>query len=156
MAMCRRFPELEATVLELPASARIGRQLVCEHGLAGRVSFREGDAMSEPLGEGLDVVSMFNLLHHLSQPRAAGLLERAHGALRPGGCLVIGETERTAPGEPPSLIGAASALVYFASSGTRNYTRHELTDWLSQAGFEGIEMHRSERSPWRLLYLARA
>jgi hypothetical protein len=69
---------------------------------------------------------------------------------------MIGETERTEPGQPPSLSGAISALVYFASSGTRNYTRHELVDWLGQAGFATVEVHRSKRSPWRLLYLAQA
>jgi SAM-dependent methyltransferase len=156
MAMCRRFPELDATVLDLPASARIGRELVEEHGLGDRVRFREGDALREPLGEGFDVVSMFNLLHHLSPAQAAELLGRAHAALRPGGCVVIGETERAAPGEPPSMIGAVSALVYYASSGTRNYTREEIGQWLARAGFGTVELHRSARTPWRLLYVARA
>jgi hypothetical protein len=49
-----------------------------------------------------------------------------------------------------------SGLIYFASSGTRNYTRRELRGWLTQAGFQSTEVHRSEDSPWRLLYIARA
>jgi len=84
------------------------------------------------------------------------LLSRAREALRRGGCLVIGETERTEPGQPASLNGAMSGLVYFASSGTRNYTRAELVRWLGEAGFATVDVHRNERSPWRLLYLARA
>jgi SAM-dependent methyltransferase len=154
MAMCRRFPQLQATVLDLPASARVGRQIVAEHGLQERVHFREGDALAEPLGEGLDVVSMFNLLHHLSAEQAGALLARAHAALRSGGCVVIGETERTAPGETPSVIGAVSALVYYASSGTRNYTREEIAGWLQQVGFRDVEVQRGSRTPWRLLYVA--
>jgi SAM-dependent methyltransferase len=156
MAMCRRFEQLEATVLDLPASARVGRAIVAEHDLTERVRFREADALADELGQGFDVVSMFNLLHHLSAAQAAELLRRAHAALREGGYVVIGETERAAPGEAPSMIGAVSALVYYVSSGTRNYTRAELGEWLALAGFGELELHRSESTPWRLLYMARA
>jgi SAM-dependent methyltransferase len=156
MAMCRRFDRLQATVLDLPASARVGRAIAAEHGLQDRVRFREGDALTDDLGEGFDVVSMFNLLHHLSPAQAAELLRRAHAALREDGYVVIGETERAAPGDAPSMIGAVSALVYYVSSGTRNYTRAELETWLAQAGFGELELHRSESTPWRLLYMATA
>ena len=49
--------------------------------------------------------------------------------------------------------GYASAI---ALSGTRNYTRRELTAWLEDAGFASVAVRRNERSPWRLLYLAQA
>ncbi len=156
MAMCRRFPGLQATVLDLPASAAVGRRIVAEQGFAERVSFRESDALDDPLGERLDVVSILNLLHHLAPDEVRGLLGRAHGALRARGWLVIGETERSEPGAAPSPAGAMCALVYFVSSGTRNYTSHELCAWLKEAGFAAPEVHRAERSPWRLVYLARA
>ena len=157
MAMCRLHPTLTATVLDLPASAHVGRQIVAEEGFQELVTYREGDATLEELGQQLDVISMFNLLHHLPPAAVQTLLARAHAALRaPGGCLVIGETERTEHREPPSLNGAMSGLVYFASSGTRNYTKRELTGWLTDAGFQDVTVHRSDTSPWRLLYLARA
>jgi ubiquinone/menaquinone biosynthesis C-methylase UbiE len=156
MAMCARHPQLNATVLDLPASAAVGRRIVAEEGFGQRISFREGDATEADLGEHLDVISIFNLLHHLPQPSVQALLNRARGSLHAGGYLVIGETERTDQGEPASLNGAMSGLVYFASSGTRNYTRGELGGWLEQAGFSAVEVHRSETSPWRLLYVARA
>jgi len=49
-----------------------------------------------------------------------------------------------------------SGLVYFASSGTRNYTKRELSGWIADAGFQDVTVHRSDTSPWRLLYRARA
>lgn len=156
IAMCRRWPALRATVLDLPASAAIGRRIVAEQGYAERVAFREGDALRESLGEGFDVVSVFNLLHHLQPPAVRSLMARARDALADGGLLVIGETERSEPGQPASLTGAMSAVVYFASSGSRNYSRAELCGWLDRAGFHDVEVHRAERSPWRLLYVARA
>jgi SAM-dependent methyltransferase len=156
MAMCRRFPHLRATVLDLPASARVGRRIVAEEGFAERVRFREGDALVDPLGEPVDVISIFNLLHHLAPDGVRQLLGRARSALRPGGYVVIGETQHAEPGEPPNAIGALSALVYFVSSGTRNYSTGELRAWLEESGFAAIEVRSAERAPWRLLYLARA
>jgi ubiquinone/menaquinone biosynthesis C-methylase UbiE/DNA-binding MarR family transcriptional regulator len=159
MAMCRLHPTLRATVLDLPASVHVGRQIVDEEGFNEVVSFREGDATVDELGSQLDVISMFNLLHHLPPAAVQALLARAYAALRAGavaGCLVIGETERTEQREPASLNGAMSGLVYFASSGTRNYTKRELTGWLAHAGFSDVNVHRSDTSPWRLLYVARA
>ena len=156
LAMCRRHPHLRATVLDLPGSVRVGRRIVAEQGVGDRIDFREGDALDAELGAGLDVCSAFNLLHHLTPEAVRALLARAHPALRSGGWLVIGDTERTEPGEPPSRSGALSGLVYYASSGTRNYTRREVTGWLRQAGFSDPRVVRNQRSPWRLLYLARA
>jgi SAM-dependent methyltransferase len=154
IALCALHPRLQATVLDLPASAAVGRKIVAAAGLEERIAFREGDATQTGLGEDLDVVSMFNLLHHLPAVAVRTLLARARGALDSSGRLVIGETERTERGEPANLHGAISGLVYFASSGTRNYTRHELTEWIGEAGFASVEVHRSESSPWRLTYVA--
>lgn len=155
MAMCRRFEQLRATVLDLPQSGAVGQRIVAEQGLQERVSFRMGDALREPLGQRLDVISIFNLLHHLCAADVRRLLARARAALASEGCLVIGETERADPGERQSVEGAMSAVVYFASSASRNYSRRELCAWLGEAGFARVEVHRAERSPWRLLYLAR-
>lgn len=156
MAMCARHPGLHATVLDLPGSAQVGRRIVAEHGLADRVAFREGDALDADLGAGLDVVSAVNLLHHLSPDKIRTLLARARVALRPGGWFVVGESEHPEPGEPATVQGAVSAVVYYASSGTRNYTRVEVTGLLDESGFSEVQVHRSQRSPWRLVYLARA
>jgi SAM-dependent methyltransferase len=156
IAMCRRHPRLRATVLDLPGSVRVGRRIVADEGLGDRVGFREGDVLEADLGAGLDVCSAFNLLHHLPDHAVQTLLRRVLASLAAGGWLVIGDTERTEPGELPSRNGALSGLVYYASSGTRNYTRREVTGWLEDAGFSQLRVVRNQRSPWRVLYLARA
>ena len=50
MAMCRRHPRLQATILDLPASVAVGRRIVEEEGLEERISFHEGDALVDDLG----------------------------------------------------------------------------------------------------------
>ncbi len=155
MAMCRRHPGLEATVLDLPPSAAVGRKIVAEQGYAERVSFREGDVFELGLGEGLDVVSIFNLVHHLPEERDRELCRMAHAALRPGGFLVLGDSARPEPGEPVSEHGAISSLLFYAWSHSHNFKPSELRSWLDDAGFESVRSHRNERSPWRVVVVGR-
>lgn len=156
MAMCRRHSGLRVTIVDLPASAAVGRRIVAEQGFAERIGYLEGDVFEVDLETGVDVVSAFNLMHHFPPARVLAFMELARVALRGGGFLVIGETERVEPGqEVPPHAGAMGGLIYFASSRTRNYARQEIAGWLGQAGFEEPAVHRNERSPWRLLYVAR-
>jgi SAM-dependent methyltransferase len=155
MAMCRRHPEIRATVLDLPASVAVGRRIVEEQGYADRVEFLEGDAFEADLGSGWDVVSVFNFVHHLEADRVVELLARARRALRPGGAVVVGETERPEPGAP-SDVGAMTGLLFFATSGARTWSADELTRWAGNAGLSEATVHRNERSPWRIVLVARA
>jgi ubiquinone/menaquinone biosynthesis C-methylase UbiE len=151
MAMCRRHPGLQATVLDLVPSVRVGEQIVAEQGFAGRISFREGDVFELGLGEQLDVVSVFNLVHHLPEERDRELCRMAREALRPGGALVVGDSARPEPGEPVSEHGAISSLLFYAWSHGRNFTASEIAAWLGEAGFHDVAIHGNERSPWRVV-----
>jgi SAM-dependent methyltransferase len=151
MAMCRRHPGLEATVLDLPPSAAVGRRIVAEEGYADRISFRDGDVFERGLGEDLDVVSVFNLVHHLPEERDRRLCGMAYEALRPGGFLVIGDSARPEPGEPVSEHGAISSLLFYAWSHSRNFKPSEIRAWMQEAGFADVTLHRNDRSPWRVV-----
>jgi SAM-dependent methyltransferase len=155
MAMCRRHPSLRATVVDLPPSVAVGRAVVDEQGYAARVSFREGDVFEVGLGSDLDVVSVFNLIHHLPEERDRRLVAMAHEALRPGGHIVIGDTERPEADDPVTQHGALSSLLFYAWSHSRNFGRAEVAGWLEDEGFEEVTIERNERSPWRIVVVGR-
>jgi SAM-dependent methyltransferase len=156
MAMCRRHPELRAQVVDLEPGATVGRRIVEEQGFAERISFVEGDVFEVGLGSDADVVSVFNLVHHLPEERDRQLCALAMAALRPGGYLVIGDSERPDPEEPVSQQGALSSLLFYAWSHSRNFHRREIAAWLEDAGFEHVSVHRNPRSPWRILVMGRS
>ena len=155
MAMCRRHPRLHATVIDLPPSAAVGRAIVEREGFAERVDYREGDVFELGLGEEPDVVSIFNLVHHLPEERDRELCRLARAALRPGGSLVIGDSARPEPGEPVSEHGAISSLLFYAWSHSRNFSPSEIRGWMVEAGFADVRVHRNERSPWRVVVVGR-
>jgi SAM-dependent methyltransferase len=156
MAMCRRHPALRATVVELPGAAAVGREIVAEEGFADRVSFQEGDLFEVDLGSGYDVVSTFNLLHHLPPEQVLELFRRARSSLRPGGCLIVGDTDRPAPDEPVSQVGALTGLAFYVESRSRTYSLEEIEGALAEAGLGSVRVHRNERSPWRIVIAASA
>jgi SAM-dependent methyltransferase len=155
MAMCRRHARLEATVVDLPPSVAVGRRIVAEQGYDNRVSFREGDVFEVGLGKGLDVVSVFNLVHHLPEDRDRELCRMARDALRPGGFLVIGDSARPEAGEAVSEHGAISGLLFYAWSHGRNFAPSEIRRWMEETGLEEVTVHRNERSPWRVVVVGR-
>jgi cyclopropane fatty-acyl-phospholipid synthase-like methyltransferase len=155
MAMCRRHAELNATIVDLPPSAAVGRKIVAEQGFADRISFREGDVFEVGLGEDADVVSSFNLVHHLSVERNRELCRMARAALRPGGCLVIGDAAQPEVGERTSERGAISSLLFYTWSHSRNFRPSEIQSWMRDAGFEDVRVHRNLLARWRVVVIGR-
>ncbi|GLW71411.1 SAM-dependent methyltransferase [Kitasatospora phosalacinea] len=136
MAFCRRYPELTATILDLPeALANTGAALEAE-GLADRVSLRRGSFLTEDLGEGYDVVLLFEIVHNHTDEENRDLIARAAKALRPGGKIVVLEDVR---GEKLDEHNAAFSLAMFACSGDRTYSLPEITGWMEDADLATVE-----------------
>ncbi|GAA2004210.1 class I SAM-dependent methyltransferase [Catenulispora subtropica] len=152
--LCRARPGLTATVLDLPGSARIGREVIAAAGLSHLVSFTEGDARQRDFPAGQDVVLCFNLLHHLTETEIPTLLRRAHAALEPGGTLAI--LDAFAEPRQTRTDPAATHLALFVrlTSGSTLYTPDQLATWLHTAGFTPPRRIRSARIPGLALYQA--
>jgi SAM-dependent methyltransferase len=152
--LVERHPTLTATVLDLPGSAAIGRELIAAAGLSDRVRFRDGDATTADLGRGYDAVLCFNLVHHLTPEQAAALFLRAGEALRPGGVLAVLDAFAE-PGRRASAQADMLALFVYLSSGARVHTPRELGGWLRDAGFGRPRTIRILRVPGLSLGVAK-
>jgi SAM-dependent methyltransferase len=135
--ICRRYPDIQAEVLDLPEAIETAARLLAAEGLGERLVHRPGDARTADLGiEQYDFVLMSNLAHHLDAEQNEALARRVARALRPGGAFVIQEPARAErPGEQdqiPALLG-----LYFAMQsrpGTRAWTVSEMAAWQRSAG----------------------
>ena len=87
--LCRRFPRLRATVLDLPGSAAVGRRIMADAGLSQRVQHRDGDVTQDELGGPYDVVLCFNVVHHLTPEQIVQLFGRVRSSLAPGGVFAV-------------------------------------------------------------------
>ena len=83
------IPTLHATVIDLPASAAVGREIIAEQGMTDRVMHVDGDMMSADLGGPYDGALCFNIVHHLSPEQNMELLRRIQDSLSPGGTVAV-------------------------------------------------------------------
>jgi 2-polyprenyl-3-methyl-5-hydroxy-6-metoxy-1,4-benzoquinol methylase len=152
--LCRRHPRLTATVLDLPGSAAIGREIIATAGMTDRIRHRDGDATTADLGGGFDGVLCFNLIHHLAEDDIVGLFVKVRDALDDGGCFAIMD----AFAEPSYRKSAAAnflAMFVYLSSGSRVYTPAQLHGWLRDAGFTAPRRISILRIPGQAMYVSR-
>jgi hypothetical protein len=152
--LCHRYPDLTATVLDLPGSARIGREIIAEAGLSDRVRHVEGDALVTDLGGPYDLVMCFNLVHHLGPEPIVGLFTKVRRSLSAAGQFAVLD----AFGDPSSRRSAAGnflGMFLYLSSGARLYRPDELHAWLRAAGFGAPRSVPIRRIPGEALYLTR-
>jgi 2-polyprenyl-3-methyl-5-hydroxy-6-metoxy-1,4-benzoquinol methylase len=152
--LCRRHDELEATVVDLPASAAVGREIIAEAGMSERVRHKEGDAFETELGGPYDGALCFNLIHHFTPERNVELFRRINAALVPGGTFAVLDLFTQSSGKRPDAA-AFLGLFFYLTSGAATYSPEELRSWLVQAGFGQPRKVKIRRIPNQTLYEAR-
>lgn len=151
VGLCERNPDLEVEILDLPDAARVGRAIVAEMGMQARVRHREGDHRVAEWGEGWDAVLLFNVLHNERPEVAAALVRRAHEALRPGGLILILESEHREPRGDVTAIAGLNEVFFFLLNGTAVWPEATMRGWMAQAGFISPRRRRLLRAPAVLL-----
>jgi SAM-dependent methyltransferase len=152
--LCRRHDGLRATVLDLPGSVAVGREIIAREGMSDRVIHREGDMFEADLGGPHDGALCFDIVHHLGPEQVVALLRRVRESLRPGGTVAILDMFRR--GRRPRASAAYLGLFFHLTSGADLYRPDQLADFLAQAGFERIRRSKVRRIPDQALYQARA
>jgi precorrin-6B methylase 2 len=134
-AFCRRYPLLQATLVEHPNIAPLARRSVRDARLAKRIRVIARDFTRERLPVGFDTIFVSNILHAHSATQNLALLRKVHRSLNSGGRLVLRDVfmrrERTAP-EWGALFSVA--LLLHTPHG-RCYSLEEIRGWLRQADF---------------------
>lgn len=147
LALCRRYPRLRATVLELEGAARVGQEIVAAEEAGDRVTYEVGDMFEADLGTGHDIAMANSILHHFDGPTNVKLLRRAREALAPGGTMAVIEQERPAEGKRGQQIGGLTGVLFYVTSKARTYSGEELEGFLREAGFAEVKARRNPLVP---------
>jgi len=135
VALCRRYPTLRSTVLELPAAAEEAGRLLAREETSGRVTLEAGDALTADLGaDRFDLVLMSNVAHHFSDEQNRDLARRVAVALKPGGVYVIGEFVRRHRGSAGDGMAATAGLYFALTSTSGTWELEQIQDWQRSAG----------------------
>jgi 3-hydroxy-5-methyl-1-naphthoate 3-O-methyltransferase len=136
--LCRRHPELRATIFDLPGTLEITRRYVAESGMADRIELLPGDYLRDALPPGQDVVFLSNVVHGEDEDTNRALMRKIHAALAPGGRLMIKDHVTDESGTSPAAAAIFSIAMLLFTRG-RDYAYAEIRDWLTAAGFSRVE-----------------
>ena len=135
--LCRQNPELEATILDLPAATRTTRRRLEEAGMSRRISIVDGDYLDFDVDERFDTVLMFNILHGHRKSELDRLLGRSIDWVRDQGQLFVVEQFPDTPG----FAGATTALLGLVYDQLLDGAGHEyrtIRESLAAAGYEKV------------------
>lgn len=138
--LCKRNPELSATIFDFPTALDTARRFIADAGLDGRVAFAAGNAITGEWPQGHDTVLMSYLFSALPKDALPVLLQKAYAALPAGGSLIIHdfmvEDDKTGPRD-----GALWFLTcMFNSPEGGVLTPERLLELSGNAGFENAEV----------------
>ncbi|WP_198037076.1 methyltransferase [Nocardia sp. BMG51109] len=133
--LCQRYPQLRATVFDLPFVCELTRKPVSDAGLDDRIDLVGGDFFADRLPADHDAVLLSNILHDWDEAAVGRILDACGKALPAGGYLLICESfvadDKTGP-----PLAALMSLNMLVETWGRNYTVAEYTGWLDAAGFD--------------------
>jgi (2Fe-2S) ferredoxin/SAM-dependent methyltransferase len=131
-------PNVIAEVLDLAEVIPLTRQYIQRAGLAGRIQTRVGDMLSDPLGEGFDLVLLSAICHMFSPEENRALYRRVHAALAPGGRLLVQDFILEPEKIAPRFAALFSLNMLVGTRAGSSYSDAEYTAWLAEAGFGDV------------------
>jgi acetylserotonin O-methyltransferase len=137
LAACQRYPNLKATVFDLPGAASLAHEIIGQSPVADRVKFESGDFFIDPLPEG-DIHALGRILHDWTEEKILTLLGRTHAALPSRGAVLISEKlllkDKSGPG-----WAQMQNLNMLACTEGKERTLAEYESLLTRAGFVDVQ-----------------
>jgi SAM-dependent methyltransferase len=131
---CKQNPGLEAVVYDLPTTRVFAENTVARFDLSDRISFEEGDFISEGIAGTYDVAWLSHILHGEGPEGCAVILEKAMAALNPGGLILIQEFILNDTFDGPLFPALFSLNMLLGTTSGRSYSESQLEGMLSCAG----------------------
>lgn len=135
ITLCQANPDLQATVVDFPNVADLGRTYVQEAGLSDRITYLEGNALETPWPGEQDIVLMSYLFSGVPGDTHDRLIRQAFDALNPGGLLLIHDFVVRADRSGPPLAALWQLQHTAFTPEARSLDAGWLTDALQAGGF---------------------
>ena len=150
-----RHPDATVTVFDTEPAREVALETAAEAGVSDRVSFAAGDYTTDDLGDGFDVVLLFNVVHAHDGPANVALFERVRRALAPGGRLyVLDQFDGTARTHLGRATVGFVGLTYLVTLGQRAHGVDAVRDWLDAADLLVRHRHSFLAAPGLSLLVA--
>jgi len=140
IALALRYPELNLSVLELPAVCLLTQQYAQKLGAENRVRTIPGDMFNDAWPAGHDAHFMSNVFHDWELERCRFLAAKSFAALPTGGRIYLHESLLNETLDGPPLIALYSMNMARVTENGKQYSASELKTVLSDAGFQDVRV----------------
>ena len=140
--LCRRYPNLQVTIVDSDDVMSVTRRLVIEAGFAERFRFISGDFRLQQLGHKFDAILLSNVLHMCQREGALEMLRNAASHLTQDGVLIIQEWMLNSDNTKP-VLSALFNLHLFINPDADLFSESDLRHMLQSCGFSRFDTVRT-------------
>ncbi len=142
IAACQRYPQLRATVFDLPQATPLAQRITSESKVAERLQVVAGDFFVDSLPPA-DLYALGRILHDWSLDKIQRLLKKVFDSLPSGGGLLIAEKMLWEDKSGPSWAQMQDLNMLVCTEG-KERTLSEYEVLLVEAGFKSVMGCRTE------------
>lgn len=139
--LAQQYPELTATVMDLPGVAEVAAELVQQQGMGERVRILPGSYHETPFPDRNDAVLFLGVLHQESPSAIAALLSKAYQSLKPGGRVYVMDMMTDQTHTRPTFSALFAVNMALTARDGWVFSDSELEGWLREAGFVNFSVN---------------
>ena len=139
ISLCQRFPQLRATVFDLPATLKITARYVNGAGMADRIELIPGDYRGDRIPGSYDVIFLSNIIHGENYHTNEALIVKLAANLKPSGRIVVKDHILDDSRANPPVGAIFSLLMLLTTDRGRCYSFAEIKTWMASAGLTQIQ-----------------
>ena len=139
IAFCQVYPDVTATVFDLPATLPLTEKTVKDAGLESRIALRAGNFNQDELGGPYDLVLMSDILHYQTFETNQALVKKVYAHLTPGGRLVIKDRFLDEAGTAPAWTTAFAVHILVNTQQGACFKTADAMHWMTKAGFGSLQ-----------------
>lgn len=139
MAIVKRNPHVQATLLDLPGPIGEARRVAAVHNMTDHLKFVAADVMDYTSEESFDTILISNMLHMFAPARSLELLKHYYQMLIPGGRVIVQAAYLNEDRTSPRWAALLNLIQRVITQDGRNHTIGETKEWLERAGFQNIQ-----------------
>jgi len=138
IAFCQEYPELTATVFDLPQTLTVTRRTIQEAGLEGRIALLPGNFLSDSFQGSYDIALMSDILHYQDGETNAALVQKVYHHLVEGGRLVIKDRFLDPSRTSPAWTTAFAVHILVNTERGQCFTSQDAMAWMEESGFQSV------------------
>lgn len=142
---CLKNPELTATVYDMPTTRPFAVKTIGSFGLGARISFMEGDYLTDEIRGTYDAALLSHILHGESPEDCRRIISKAVSSMEPGGIIIIHEFILDNGMDSPVQPALFSLNMLLGTEGGQSYSERQICEMLADAGV--VNVRRLDYNP---------